>query len=167
VSCQLRKIGILRTDLSRRSEGQLTDAWYGPYDPANSTAGTVREDHFSYDALGNRVGWNYLGSRGWMSFLRRDNGLNQYVSWENNEPEPPLHWGSAVLYDDNFGEPYVYPGNGVTMADGGMVASYSRRLTLWLERSISLSTADGGSSFWCFIFNYDRRKPIKSFRRPN
>src|SRR2546430_2624122 len=77
------------------AEGQVTDAWYGPYDPANSTAGTVREDHFNYDALGNRRGSNYIGSRvQWMNFSRKDNGLNQYRMWS------PF---SLTNYDDDIG----------------------------------------------------------------
>src|SRR6266576_6505631 len=76
--------------------------------------------------LGNRSGWEYVSSRGWMNFGRRDNGLNQYSSWENDYPDQPLHWGSPVLYDDNIGPPdWEYPGNGVTMADGWIVGSYN------------------------------------------
>jgi RHS repeat-associated protein len=67
---------------------------------------------------------------------RRDNGLNQYFSWENNIPWPNSgHWGTVLYYDDNFGnynEPPTYtppwgvpPGNGVTMADGWIAASYN------------------------------------------
>ena len=38
--------------------------------------------------------------------------------------------------------------------------------TLWLKRSISQSTADGGAAFWSYLYNYDQRKPIRSHRRP-
>ena len=107
------------------AEGQLTDADYGAIDPAMNPHSYVREDHFSYDALGNRFGWDWLATKGWMTFLRRDNGLNQYVSWENDQPNPPGHWGSGIPYDDNFGAPYLYPGNGVLMADGNFVMSYN------------------------------------------
>src|SRR5947208_10882439 len=62
------------------AEGQLTDADYGAIDPAMNPHSYVREDHFSYDALGNRFRWDWLATKGWMTFLRRDNGLNQYVS---------------------------------------------------------------------------------------
>ncbi|PYI93373.1 MAG: hypothetical protein DME97_06460 [Verrucomicrobia bacterium] len=109
------------------AEGQLTDADYGAIDPAMNPHSYVREDHFSYDALGNRFGWDWLANRGWMNFARRDNGLNQYSSWENNQPNPPGHWGSGIFYDDN--SPWAphtsFPGNGVTMADGWIVASYN------------------------------------------
>ncbi len=113
------------------NEGQLTDAWYDAINPNGTTTGWMRRDHFDYDALGNRQGSNNnIASRNFgldqMSFSRRDNGLNQYSSWENNHPAPdPLHWGSAILHDDNFGSPYVYPGNGVTMAEGWITASYN------------------------------------------
>jgi RHS repeat-associated protein len=96
------------------AEGQLTDAWYGPYDPANSTDGTVREDHFNYDALGNRRSWNHVGWRSWLYFARRDNGLNQYVSWSP----------STIYYDDNY-PGYGFPGNGNLMAEGWITASYN------------------------------------------
>jgi len=108
------------------AEGQLLNAYYGAIDPVTNPHGWVREDHFGFDALGNRSGWNYLASKGWMNFLRRDNGLNQYKSWENNFPDPPQHWGTWVFYDDNISPPdWQYPGNGVTMADGWIVGSYN------------------------------------------
>jgi RHS repeat-associated protein len=48
------------------------------------------------------------------------------ITWENEYPDPPLHWGSAVLYDDNISPPdWQFPGNGVTMADGWIVGSYN------------------------------------------
>jgi RHS repeat-associated protein len=109
------------------AEGQLTDAWYDAVDPAGSYGWCLRQDHFAYDALGNRFGWDYVQTKGWMHFLRRDNGLNQYTSWENSYPSPPQHWGSGIFYDDN--SPWsgynAFPGNGVTMADGWLVASYN------------------------------------------
>src|SRR2546423_12247177 len=62
-----------------------------------------------------------------MHILRRKNGLNQYTSWQTSYPNPPEHWGSGIFYDDN--SPWAgytsFPGNGVTMADGGLVASYN------------------------------------------
>jgi len=96
--------------------------------PEATPTSALRGDNFTYDALGNRQGWNYLASRGWMNFTRRDNGLNQYWSWENNIPATnSAHWGSAIYHDDN--SPWApwnaFPGNGVTMADGWLVASYN------------------------------------------
>jgi RHS repeat-associated protein len=101
-------------------QGQVTDAWYDALDPTGNTTGWARKDHFDYDALGNRKGSNNnLASRNAgstaINFSRRDNGLNQYLDWTP----------SIVYYDDNFGSPYVYPGNGVMMADGFVTASYN------------------------------------------
>jgi RHS repeat-associated protein len=98
-------------------EGQLLEGWYNAVAPAISGAGNTRYDGFSYDALGNRGQSNYVANRGLTSFLRRDNGLNQYSSWS-----------PAVIYhDDN--SPWSgynsFPGNGVTMAEGWLVASYN------------------------------------------
>ena len=108
------------------AEGQLTDAWHNAVDPVNTYASCLRQDHFAYDALGNRFGWDYVQTKGWMHILRRDNGLNEYTSWENSYPNPPQHWGSGIFYDDNSPWPgyNAFPGNGVTMADGWLVASY-------------------------------------------
>src|SRR2546423_8057887 len=62
-----------------------------------------------------------------MHILRRKNGLNQYTSWQTSYPNPPEHWGSRIFYDDNSPWPgyNAFPGNGVTMADGWLVASYN------------------------------------------
>jgi RHS repeat-associated protein len=110
------------------AEGQLTNASYQALTPETNPTSPLRSDIFTYDALGNRQSWNYLASRGWMNFTRRDNRLNQYGSWENNIPAGTSgHWGSAIYHDDN--SPWapwnVFPGNGVTMADGWLVASYN------------------------------------------
>jgi RHS repeat-associated protein len=89
--------------------------------------------------LGQRVRERAIGGSGMGSRLRhltfarldsarRNNGLNQYLSWENMYPNPPQHWGSAIYYDDNFqypSPPWIPPGNGVTMADGYITASYN------------------------------------------
>ncbi|MGI8819670.1 MAG: RHS repeat-associated core domain-containing protein [Chthoniobacterales bacterium] len=40
-----------------------------------------RTDAFIYDALGNRKQSNHVASRGDVTFARRDNGLNQYLTW--------------------------------------------------------------------------------------
>ena len=98
-------------------EGQLVEAWYNANDPANSGTGNTRYDGFAYDALGNRTQNNYVASRGLTSFVRRDNGLNQYSNWTP----------SIIYHDDNSPWPgyNAFPGNGVTMADGWLVASYN------------------------------------------
>jgi len=109
-------------------EGQLTRASYDVDNPSGNATGAVRADWFHYDAMGNRVGWNDVASRGSMWFDRRENKLNQYQSWYNSYPNPPLHWGSAIYQDDNFPTTpprWIPPGNGVTMADGWIVASYN------------------------------------------
>jgi RHS repeat-associated protein len=111
------------------NEGQLTLADYRVLNPETTPSGALRGDRFTYDELGSRWGWNNVASRGRMLHRRRDNGLNQYFSWENDIPAGTLgHWGSAVYYDDNFqypSPPWIPPGNGVTMADGWIVASYN------------------------------------------
>ena len=95
-------------------EGQLVEAWYNAADPSNSGAGNTRYDGFGYDALGNRTRNNYVASRGLTSFIRRDNGLNQYSSWSP----------SVIYHDDNY-PGWSWPGNGVTMAEGLVTASYN------------------------------------------
>src|SRR5437588_2699318 len=95
-------------------EGQLAEGWYNSTDPANSGAGNTRYDGFAYDALGNRTQNNYVASRGLTSFVRRDNGLNQYSSWSP----------SVIYHDDNY-PGWAAPGNGVTMAEGWITASYN------------------------------------------
>ncbi|MFZ1219469.1 MAG: hypothetical protein WAO00_09255, partial [Chthoniobacterales bacterium] len=86
-----------------------------------------RGDHFYYDALGNRTGWNEVASRGMMLFQGKSNGLNQYLSWENIYPNPPQHWGSPTNYDDDVGGGWGAPGaaNGVLMQDGWITAGYN------------------------------------------
>lgn len=130
-------------------EGQLTGAYYGAIDPVNNPQGPVRSDSFAYDALGNRKGWNYVANKGWMSFLRRDNGLNQYTSWENNDPNPPGHWGTAMYYDDNspWAPHTAPPGNGVMMAEGNVVASYNA-----LNQPVAMIPTGSPNIYW---FGYD------------
>ena len=101
------------------NEGQLTDAWYNAVDPHGTTSGWMRKDHFDYDALGNRQGSsNNVASRSSgstpITFSRRDNGLNQYSSWSP----------SIIYHDDNY-PGWSWPGNGVTMAEGWVTASYN------------------------------------------
>lgn len=133
------------------AEGQLTGAYYDAIDPVNNPQGPVRSDSFAYDALGNRKGWNYLANKGWMSFLRRDNGLNQYTSWENNIPAPnPGHWGTGVFYDDNsqwMDPQWHYPGNGVTMGEGNFVASYNA-----LNQPVAMIPTGSSNIYW---FGFD------------
>src|SRR2546423_13840827 len=97
------------------AEGQLTDAWYNAIDPVNTDAGCLRQDHFAYDALGNRSGWEYVSSRGWLNFSRKDNGLNEYRGWM------PF---SMTNYDDDIGGSWGTPqhANGVLMQDGNITA---------------------------------------------
>jgi hypothetical protein len=63
------------------AEGELTDAYYGAADPAGNPNSWQRQDHFNLDALGNRRGWDYVQTKGWQNFTRKDNGLNQYRMW--------------------------------------------------------------------------------------
>ncbi len=100
-------------------EGELTDAYYGALDPGGNVNNWGREDHFDYDALGNRRNWDYLASRGqWMNFTRKDNGLNQYRAWWNY---------SIINYDDDIGPPWGSPAaaNGVLMQDGWITAGFN------------------------------------------
>ena len=123
--------------------------YYDAIDPVNNPHGQVRSDSFAYDALGNRKGWNYVANKGWMSFLRRDNGLNQYTSWENNDPNPPGHWGTAMYYDDNspWAPHTAPPGNGVMMAEGNLVASYNA-----LNQPVAMIPTGSPNIYW---FGYD------------
>jgi RHS repeat-associated protein len=84
-----------------------------------------------------------------MSFLRRDNGLNQYTSWENNDPNPPGHWGTAMSYDDNspWAPHTAPPGNGVMMAEGNLVASYNA-----LNQPVAMIPTGSPNIYW---FGYD------------
>ena len=96
------------------AEGQLTDSVHDAANSGGSPVGGHRPEHFEYDALGNRAGWNQVGSRGAVWVQRRDNGLNQYAGWSP----------SVIYHDDNF--PGWGPaGNGVTMAEGWVTASYN------------------------------------------
>jgi RHS repeat-associated protein len=136
-------------------EGQLTRASYQAVDPNGNTNGAQRADLFYYDELGSRVDWNTVASRGAVNFSRRNNGLNQYAAWENGYPN---HWGSGIFHDDNLPAPspapsppwaWVAPGNGVTMQDGYITASFNA-----LNQPVAMwSPALGPSTFmW---FGYD------------
>jgi RHS repeat-associated protein len=130
-------------------EGQLEKAWYRAQNPeTENPVDPMRGDEFHYDELGNREGWNDIASRGHTWMARRDNGLNQYTSWANNYPNPPLHWGSPILYDDNFGGSWVSPGNGVTMAEGWIVASYNA-----LNQPVAIGCNAYGNKYMWFGFD--------------
>ncbi|HWM24005.1 MAG TPA: RHS repeat-associated core domain-containing protein [Chthoniobacterales bacterium] len=119
------------------AEGQLTQASYRALNPEPwlTLSDPKRSDSFQYDALGNRYGAAQVASRGPMTFTRRDNGLNQYQMWS------PF---SDLKYDDNWFSPWVPPGNGVTMADGYITASYNA-----LNQPMAMgSTGLGGNFYW-------------------
>jgi RHS repeat-associated protein len=121
------------------AEGQLTDSVHGAADYGGNPAGGQRWEHFNYDALGNRSGSNIVGLRGWLNFSRRDNGLNQYSSWDP----------SVIYHDDNYPGRSA-PGNGVMMADGWVTASYNA-----LNQPIAIwSPAYNGTSNFMW-FEYD------------
>jgi len=127
------------------NEGQLTIASYEVNNPSGNATGAVRADWFHYDAMGNRAGWNDVASRGSMWFDRRENNLNQYQSWYNSYPSGPLHWGSAIYHDDDFPTVplrWTPPGNGVTMADGWIVASYNA-----LNQPVAIGCTGYGSTY--------------------
>ncbi len=93
------------------AEGQLTDAWYDAQNPAGTITGWAREDHFVYDALGNRKGNDWLANKpGWAPWTRRDNGLNQVQNWAG---------GGAANWDDLWNL-----GNGVLVQDGNFSTWY-------------------------------------------
>jgi RHS repeat-associated protein len=96
----------------------MTSAWYDAVDPANTYGDCHRQDHFNYDALGNRRSWDHVASRGWMNFTRKDNGLNQYRAWWNY---------SIINYDEDIGPPWGSPAaaNGVLMQDGWITAGFN------------------------------------------
>jgi RHS repeat-associated protein len=123
------------------AEGQLTDAWYDEVEPAGSYSSCLRQDHFYYDALGNRRSWNYVQTHGWQEFSRKDNGLNQYRMWS------PF---SMTNYDDDIGSPWGTPqhANGVLMQDGNITAGYNA-----LNQPM-LATSNALSPYWMF-FGYD------------
>jgi hypothetical protein len=125
-------------------EGQLTDAWYNALDPNGNFNSWTREDHFNYDALGNRRGSDYVASRSqWMSFTRKDNGLNQYHAWM------PY---SYTNYDDDIGNGWGAPGqaNGVLMQDGWITGGYNA-----LNQPMYItSPAYYGTANWMY-FGYD------------
>ncbi len=123
-------------------EGQLIEAWYNAANPAVSGDGYTRYDGLgTYDALGNRRGWEYVSSRGWLNFSRKDNGLNEYRGWM------PF---SMTNYDDDIGGSWGTPehANGVLMQDGNMTGGYNA-----LNQPM-LATSNALSPNWMF-FGYD------------
>jgi RHS repeat-associated protein len=121
-------------------EGQLVEAWYNASNPSSSGDGNWRYDAFNYDALGNRRGANYVQTKGWTQYTRRDNGLNQY-----NGSSPSFF----TQYDEDisgWGAPQQ--ANGVLMEDGNIVAGYNA-----LNQPMLINTQALGSN-WMF-FGYD------------
>jgi len=122
-------------------EGELTGASYRVLNPEVTPSDALRTDIFHYDKLGNRMGSNYLASRGPMTFTRKDNGLNQYHDWS------PL----STLYDDDI------PGwggqgraNGVLMVEGWITGSYNA-----LNQPVGVTTGEwNGTGNWMW-FGYD------------
>jgi RHS repeat-associated protein len=125
------------------AEGQLTDAWYNAVDPAGSSGSCLRQDHFNLDALGNRRAMDYVQTKGWQNFTRKDNRLNQYRMWS------PY---SIINYDDDIGGTWGSPGNanGVLMQDGWITAGYNALN----QPMLAWSPAYNGTSNWMF-FGYD------------
>ena len=129
-------------------EGQLTDASYRLPSPEASPGTALRTETFHYDAMGNRIGYNYVATRGVVTFNRRNNGLNQYLDWTP----------SAIYHDDNFPAPspapsppwqWVFPGNGVTMADGNITASFNA-----LNQPVAMWSSAYGPTTYLW-FGYD------------
>lgn len=131
-------------------EGELKLASYEVDNPMVGGEGAQRADSFQYDELGNRVRGNYIANRGAMDLKRRDsNGLNQYQSWENAHPSPdPLHWGSDIYHDDNWGTSWVPPGNGVTIADGWITAAYNA-----LNQPVAMGNIAYGNNYMWFWYD--------------
>jgi RHS repeat-associated protein len=125
-------------------EGQLDRASYwAVLDSEWNASDARRSDIFTYDELGNRMGSNYLASRGTLDFTRDNNGLNQYSGW----------WPySVVRYDDDVGGIWGSPGaaNGVLMEEGYFTAGFNalnQPTGIW-------SKAYVGTSNWMY-FGYD------------
>jgi hypothetical protein len=128
-------------------DGQLERAWYRAQDPqTDNPLYPSRGDHFYYDALGNRTGWNEVANRGLMLFNGKSNGLNQYFSWNNSYPVGDLqHWGTTTNYDDDVGGEWGAPqaANGVLMQDGWITAGYNalnQPVSMWSKMYNATST---------------------------
>jgi RHS repeat-associated protein len=108
-------------------KGQLREVWYNAANPASSGAGSTRYESFDYDKMGNRRGTN-LGRWGATWFARRDNGLNQYLSWRS-------------------GMPVNHEANGEIVHDGWITASYNAQ-----NQPISMTSPASDGTMW---FGYD------------
>ncbi|HKP03480.1 MAG TPA: hypothetical protein VJU77_08990 [Chthoniobacterales bacterium] len=137
---------------------QLTKASYQAENAHLGATNSERTDEFAYDWMGNRQGSNTVASRGVMNFAIRDNRLNQYNLWENNLPGSQ-QWGTIMWYDDAAGgfppqiphvAPWLYPGNGVLMADGWIVAGFDA-----LNQPESMRTPDFQGTDNRLYFGYD------------
>jgi hypothetical protein len=153
-------------DTSHYDEGQLERAWYRAQAPQTETPGDPkRGDHFYYDALGNRTGWNEVASRGAMLFNGKNNGLNQYFSWNNSYPVGDLqHWGTTINYDDDVGGKRGAPqaANGVLMQDGWITAGYNA-----LNQPVSMwSKMYSNTSTWMYVGYYPLGRVVKRWKSP-
>ena len=122
-------------------EGQLTQASYRAENPEGNATEPYRNDIFQYDKMGNRMGSNYLASRGATTFTRDVNGLNQYSAWTP----------SVINHDDDL-EGWGVGGraNGVVMQEGWITGSYNA-----LNQPVGVTTsAWNGSGNWMW-FGYD------------
>jgi RHS repeat-associated protein len=134
----------------------LKTASYRTHDPEGNVRDPVRNDIFSYDALGNRQGSNYVASRGTMAFTRKDNGLNQYSGW----------WPYSVTnYDDDLGTPWGNPGlaNGVLMQEGWITGSYNA-----LNQPVGMwSPAYAGTGNWMWFGHDPLGRCVKRWIAPS
>jgi RHS repeat-associated protein len=106
-------------------EGQMFQASYQVENPVAGGEGAERADSFNYDELGNRAGWNHVASRGEMLFERRDNKLNPPIIIVKDTASPVFGWIGEVVIPALILPWWVPPGNGVTIADGWITASYN------------------------------------------
>src|ERR1041385_8844520 len=121
-------------------EGQLVEAWYNAPNPSSSGDGSLRYDQFNYDALGNRRFGNYVQTKGWTQYTRKDNKLNQY---SGTSPSFFTQYDEDV---SGWGVPHQ--ANGVLMEDGNIVAGYNA-----LNQPMLINTQAMGSN-WLFL-GYD------------
>jgi RHS repeat-associated protein len=121
-------------------EGQLYAAWYQALDPGGTPSNPQRVERFDYDALGNRQGDNAIAGRGWVTFVRRDNGLNQYTRWTP----------SSIFYDDQVQWAGGYPNNGVQVMEGGIAMNFNS-----LNQPIALNAPGPLPSGSFLFFGYD------------
>src|SRR5688572_25261036 len=108
------------------AEGQVVEAWYEAPNPTVTGDGAWGYEGFNYDAMGNMQHNNHLGRWGWTWFLRRDNGLNQYLDW---------------------GVPINHDANGDTIYDGWITATYNA-----INQPVSISSPISNGTMW---FGYD------------